>query len=59
LFNKIIEGISIDEAAFFGIMAVKIKVEGETILFFEINGKLFDGIDSRLLLEVRIDIKSI
>lgn len=59
LLYEIVEGISVNEAAFFCIMSMQIKVKRQSIIFNQVICKLFNGVYGWLMLSIRIRIKSI
>jgi hypothetical protein len=59
LLDKIVDGVSIDECSFFGVVGVKVEVEGQPVAFDEVVCELAYGVDCRLLLEGGIFVVAI
>ena len=56
LINEVVDGIAIEETAFFGVVSMQVKVESESTVFLKVLSEAFDCIDSWMLFCVRVDI---
>jgi len=59
LLNKVVDGIAVDERPLFSIVRMQIEIKRESIIFYEVVGKLLDGKDGRLLVIGRVDVVSV
>ena len=59
LFDKVIDGITIDKCSFFCIMCMQVKIERKSIVTNEVIRQLFYCIYRWLLLKVRVYVVSI
>ena len=59
LFHKIRKGVSVNEAAFLGVVAVEVAVEAQPVLPDEMPGEGLYCVDGWLFLEIGIDVEAI
>jgi hypothetical protein len=59
LFHEVVDGVAVDESALLGVVGVQVKVERQSVVLYQVTGKLFYCVDCGLFLHAGVDIVSI